>query len=55
MTLHDKDELLAQVLLDLSMTRTVSDGIAFARFVLGSCAASAPCTARVSSRPASPC
>lgn len=34
-TLHDKDELLAQVLLDLSMTRTVSDGIAFARFVLG--------------------
>jgi N-acetylmuramoyl-L-alanine amidase len=34
-TLRDKDDLLAQVLLDLSMTRTVSDGIAFARFVLG--------------------
>jgi N-acetylmuramoyl-L-alanine amidase len=33
-TLRDKDDLLAQVLLDLSMTRTVSDGIAFARFVL---------------------
>ena len=33
-TLRDKDDLLAQVLLDLSMTRTVSDGIAYARFVL---------------------
>ncbi len=33
-TLRDKDDVLAQVLLDLSMTRTVSDGIGFARFVL---------------------
>lgn len=33
-SLHDKDDMLAQVLLDLSMTRTVSDGISFAGFVL---------------------
>ncbi len=33
-SLHDKDDLLAQVLLDLSMTRAVSDGIIFARYVL---------------------
>lgn len=33
-SLHDKDDMLAQVLLDLSMSKTVSDSIAFARFVL---------------------
>ncbi|GJL83911.1 MAG: N-acetylmuramoyl-L-alanine amidase [marine bacterium B5-7] len=33
-SLNDKDDLLAQVLLDLSMTRAVSDGIVFARYVL---------------------
>ena len=33
-SLHDKDDVLAQVLLDLSMTKTVSDSIIFARHVL---------------------
>lgn len=34
-SLHDKDQLLAKVLMDLSMTQTVSDSITFASAVLG--------------------
>jgi len=34
-TLRDKDEVLAKVLLDLSMTQTINDGISFGSNVLG--------------------